>query len=83
MGKFVVGQAVGADHGVLEGQHPAQIFFVHLVVDCPGGLQTFDGLIDARTPFATNVSEVTTGALGVWRRPGDQHALGGCHRFRD
>ena len=45
----VVRQAVGADHGVLEGEHALHVGLVHGEVDRRGRLQLVDCLLDRQS----------------------------------
>ena len=55
---FVVGQAVGANHGTGMAQDPLQVVFVHLEVDGTGRLQAVDRFTEGAVPARADVFEV-------------------------
>ncbi|MNG09957.1 hypothetical protein D3C84_934000 [compost metagenome] len=66
--------AVGADHGFIEGENVLHIFFIHAEVDRTGWLQARGRLDLADTPLGGDVVEVASGVFGMRLAGGNQHA---------
>ena len=69
----IVRQPVGADHRVLEPQHPLHIRLVHRPIHRPRRLQPIDGLLLADPPICGNRRKLAAGLFGSAFRPGDEH----------
>ncbi|MNT01170.1 hypothetical protein D3C72_1356240 [compost metagenome] len=67
------GDAVGADHGFVEGKDALDIVLVHLEVDRGARLQAARGFVLGHAPFPGDVVEIAARAFGVRFAGGDQH----------
>ena len=76
MGVGVVGQAVGADHGVGVGEHLAHVGLVHHEEDAARGQQRRDRVIPAEAHLGGDLVQIAALGLGVGLRPGHQDSLG-------
>ena len=77
MGRRIVRQAVGADHGFVKLQDALHIGFVHAEINRAGRIQAGDRLFLGHAHFFGNVGEVLPGVFGQRFGPGDNDAGGG------